>query len=117
MKNEDAKRLIKTIRTKVRQERELISKLNRIVTDQNLKRLLRPTSYSLDHIENFFLNERILQEERTPAALAKWLREADKVQLSPCTAQVSLPRRGRIPGPTHVWGFSRRTFAGLRHPS
>jgi hypothetical protein len=52
MKNEDAKRLIKTIRTKVREERELISKLNRIVTDQNLKRLLRPTSYSLDHIDS-----------------------------------------------------------------
>jgi|SRR6266404_5435417 hypothetical protein len=86
MKNEDAKRRLKTIRTTVRQERELISKLNRIVTDQNLKRLLRPTSYSLDHIENFFLNEKILQEERTPAALAKWLREADKV-LSRATQQ------------------------------
>jgi hypothetical protein len=43
MKNEDAKQRIRTIRTKIREEREPISKLNRIVTDQNLKRLLRPT--------------------------------------------------------------------------
>ena len=78
MKNEDAKQRIRTIRTKVREERELISKLNRVAADQNLKRLLRPTSRSLDHVENFFLNEKALQE-RTPAALAKRLHEAEKV--------------------------------------
>ena len=54
MKNEDAKQRIRTIRTKVREERELISKLNRVAADQNLKRLLRPTSRSLGHVENFF---------------------------------------------------------------
>jgi hypothetical protein len=86
MKNEDAKQRIRTIRTKIREEREPISKLNRIVTDQNLKRLLRPTSQSLDHAENFFLNEKALQEQRTPAALANWLREAEKV-LSRATQQ------------------------------
>ena len=78
MKNEDAKQRIRTIRTKVREERELISKLNRVAADQNLKRLLRPTSRSLDHVENLFLNEKALQE-RTPAALARRLHEAEKV--------------------------------------
>ena len=78
MKNEDAKQRIRTIRAKVREERELIPKLHRIVTDQNLKRLLGPTSRSLDHVESFFLNEKALQE-RPQDALAKWLREAEKV--------------------------------------
>ena len=65
MKNEDAKQRIRTIRTKVREERELISKLNRVPADQNLKRL-RPTSRSLDHVENLFLNEKALQERTLP---------------------------------------------------
>jgi len=79
MQNEDAKQRIKTIRSRVREERELISKLNSTVTDSNLKRLLRPASHLLDDIESFFLNAKILQEERTSAALAKWLREAERV--------------------------------------
>ena len=79
MQNEDAKQRIKTIQSRVREERELISKLNSTVTDSNLNRLLRPASHLLDDIESFFLNAKILQEERTPAALAKWLREAERV--------------------------------------
>jgi hypothetical protein len=67
------------MRTKVSEERKLIAMLNRIVTDQNLKRLLRPASHSLDEIESFFLDAKVLHEERTPAALARWLREAEKM--------------------------------------
>ena len=45
--------------------------------------LLRPASHLLDKVEGFFLNPHILQEDRTPGALAKWLREADRlVQLA-----------------------------------
>jgi hypothetical protein len=74
-----AKKHIKTIRSRVWQERDLISNLTSTVTDQNLRRLLRPTSHLLDKVEGFFLNPQILQEDRTPVALAKWLREADRV--------------------------------------
>jgi hypothetical protein len=81
--DERAKEHIKTIRSRVRQERDLISKLTSTVTDQNLRRLLRPASHLLDKVEGFFLNPQILQEDRTPVALAKWLREADRlVQLA-----------------------------------
>jgi hypothetical protein len=79
MQNEDVKRRIRTIRSRVREERELLSKLNRTVTDSNLKRLLSPTSHSLDDVEGFFLDAKILQEERSSAAWARWLREAEKV--------------------------------------
>ena len=79
MQNEDVKQRIKAIRFTVREERQLISKLNGSVTDASLKRLLRPASYLLDNVENFFLDAKILQEERTPAALAKWLREAERI--------------------------------------
>jgi hypothetical protein len=78
MQSEDTKRRIRAIRSRVREERELLSKLNRTVTDSNLRRLLRPASYSLDWVEDFFLDAKILQEERTPAAWARWLREAEK---------------------------------------
>jgi hypothetical protein len=79
MQNDGAKRRIRAIRSRVREERELLSKLNRTVTDSNLKRLLRPTAHRLDDVEGFFLDAKILQEERTPAAWARWLREAEKV--------------------------------------
>jgi hypothetical protein len=75
--DERAKKHIKTIR--VRQERDLIANLTSTVTDQNLRRLLRPASHLLDKVEGFFLNPQILQEDRNPVALAKWLREADRV--------------------------------------
>jgi hypothetical protein len=79
MQNEDVKRRIRTIRSRVREERELLSKLNRTVTDSNLKRLLRPASHSLDDVEGFFLDAKILQEKRSSAVWARWLREAEKV--------------------------------------
>jgi hypothetical protein len=77
--DERAKEHIKTIRSRVRQERDLISNLTNTVTDQNLRRLLRPASHLLDKVEGFFLNPQFLREDRTPVALAKWLREADRV--------------------------------------
>jgi hypothetical protein len=79
MQNEDAKQRIKAIRSRVRQERELISKLNVTLRDPNLKQLLRPTSRLLNDVENYFLDTKILNEERTAPTLAQWLREAARV--------------------------------------
>jgi hypothetical protein len=79
MQNEDAKQRVKAIRSRVREERELISTLNVTLRDPNLKRLLRPTSRLLNDIENYFLDTKILKEERTVTALARWLREAERV--------------------------------------
>jgi hypothetical protein len=46
--------------------------------------LYRPLTYTgagalLNRVEAGFLDAKILREERTPAALAKWLREAEKM--------------------------------------
>jgi hypothetical protein len=79
MQNEDAKQRIKAIRSRVREERELISKLNVTLRDPNLKQLLRPTSRLLNDVENYFLDTKILNEERTAPTLARWLREAERV--------------------------------------
>jgi hypothetical protein len=79
MQNKDTKQRIKAIRSRVREERELISKLNVTLRDRNLKQLLRPTSRLLNDVENYFLDTKILTEERTTTALARWLREAERV--------------------------------------
>jgi hypothetical protein len=79
MQNEDAKQRIKAIRSRVREERELISKLNVTLRDPNLKQLLRPTSRLLNDVENYFLDTKILNEQRTAPTLARWLREAERV--------------------------------------
>jgi hypothetical protein len=79
MPNTDAKKRIEKMRSKVTEERALISKLNDTISDPNLRQLLRPTSRLLNDVEGYFLNAKILKEERTLAALARWLREADRV--------------------------------------
>jgi hypothetical protein len=79
MKNESAAQRIRMIRSRVREERQLVSKLNGVVTDANLRRMLRLPVNMLDRVETFFLNPKILQEDRSPAALARWLREAERI--------------------------------------
>jgi hypothetical protein len=79
MQNEDTKQRIKAIRSRVREERDLISKLNVTLSDPNLKQLLRPTSRLLSDVETYFLDTKILKEERTAIASARWLREAERV--------------------------------------
>lgn len=74
-----ATKRIDTIRSNVREERALISRWEGCVMDRNLRRLLRPASHLLDDVESFFLSPKIRQEERSPAALAMWLREAKRV--------------------------------------
>jgi hypothetical protein len=79
MRNQDAEQRIKRIRSGVQEERKIISNLDSTVADANLRRLLRPASNLLNRVEAGFLDAKILREERTPAALAKWLREAEKM--------------------------------------
>ena len=70
---------IKRIRSGVQEERKIISNLDSTVADANLRRLLRPASNLLNRVEAGFLDAKILREEQTPVALAKWLREAEKM--------------------------------------
>jgi hypothetical protein len=70
---------IQKIRSKVHEERSLLSILENSITDANTrKHLLRTPLNLLEDVENFFLNPKILQEPRSPSALANWLGQAEK---------------------------------------
>jgi hypothetical protein len=81
MPNAYVKKGVEKIRSKVSDERALISQLNGTISDPNLKLLLRPTSRLLNDVENYFLDARVLErkEARTATALVHWLHEADKL--------------------------------------
>jgi hypothetical protein len=81
MPNAYAKKHVDKIRSKVSDERALISKLNGVISDPNLKQLLRPTSRLLNDVENYLSDARVLEgkEARTATALVHWLHVADKL--------------------------------------
>jgi hypothetical protein len=63
---------IAAIRTKVREERSLLSNLNdRIGAD--LKNLMQPASSHLDDAEGFLLPEFLQRPPRSESEMAKWL--------------------------------------------
>ena len=78
MPNAYAKKHVDKIRSKVSDERALISELNGVISDPNLKQLLRPTSRLLNDVENHLSDARVLErkEARTATAL---VHEADKL--------------------------------------
>ncbi len=78
MSNEANER-VRAIQSRVSEERAQLSKLESVISDPRLKTLAKPASHLLDDVEGFFLDTKILREERPPAALAGWLDEAEKV--------------------------------------
>jgi hypothetical protein len=64
MPNSYVKKGVEKIRSKVSDERALISQLNGTISDPNLKLLLRPTSRLLNDVENYFLDARVLERQR-----------------------------------------------------
>jgi hypothetical protein len=70
---------ITNIRAKTREERALLSKLNnRIGAD--LKKALKPASFQLDDVEEFFLAPEVLRNPpRSESEMAKWLRKAETI--------------------------------------
>ena len=81
MLNSYAKKRVEKIRSKVSDERALISELNGVISDPNLKQLLRPTSRLLNDVENHLPDARVLERKEAQAAtaLVHWLHEADKL--------------------------------------
>jgi hypothetical protein len=67
---------IAALRTKTREERELIAALNAKLGDA-LKQRLKTASLQLNDVDQFFLGAEILSEKRTPQRLAQWLAHAD----------------------------------------
>jgi hypothetical protein len=70
---------ISQIRSKVREERALLSDLEQKLTDDEMKGvLLAPALRRLDEVEGFFLDQKTLDEPRTEAALSRWLDGAER---------------------------------------
>jgi hypothetical protein len=74
----DASNRIEAIRAKAREERAALSEISSKVS-ADLKRLIKPAVHRLDDVEGFFLDQKMLSEPRTAAALARWLDNADGV--------------------------------------
>jgi len=81
---------ISQIRSKVREERALLSELEHKIADEEVKKvLLGPASLRLDQVEGFYLDQKTLDEPRSEAAWSKWLDGAERELASAikCRAQ------------------------------
>jgi hypothetical protein len=75
----DSSERIGQIRSKVREERALLSEVEQKITDDELKKaLLGPASMRLEQVEQFFLHQQTLDKPRSEAALSKWLEGAER---------------------------------------
>jgi len=66
---------VQAIRHRVQEERAALAKLNARLGD--LKDLLKPCQSLLDFVLHGFLDGKILAEDRAPAALNRWLDQAE----------------------------------------
>jgi hypothetical protein len=69
---------IPQMRARVWEERQLVHELNEKFKASGATQLLKPAWLSLGYVDNFFLSEEVLQEQRSPAELSKWLDLADE---------------------------------------
>jgi hypothetical protein len=69
---------VRKIRSTIQAERALISALTGRLTDPKAKALVKPASDLLTFAELGFLDQKILQVPRSPAALSGWLAQAEK---------------------------------------
>ena len=81
---------ISQIRSKVREERALLSELEHKIADEEVKKvLLGPASLRLDQVEGFYLDQKTLDEPRSEAVWSRWLDGAERELASAikCRAQ------------------------------
>jgi hypothetical protein len=69
---------IPELRVRVWEERQLLRELNERFNSSDATQLLRPAWLSLGYVDNFFLSEDALRQERSPAQLSKWLDQAEE---------------------------------------
>jgi hypothetical protein len=71
---------VQQIKAKAREERKLLSKLERTLTSPDLKQLLKPALHALDDVEGYFLDPKVLGDPpRTSSEMARWLGGAERV--------------------------------------
>lgn len=66
------------MRVRVWEERQLVRELNEKFKASAATQLLGPAWLSLGYVDNFFLSEGLLQEQRSPAQLSEWLDLAEE---------------------------------------
>jgi len=86
---------VQDIRARVARERTVIAELSPKLGD--LKQLLKHAEHRLDDVEGFFLGK-VLQEPRTPQALAIWLGNAELV------LQMAVQQREYVEGLVKKYG-------------
>jgi hypothetical protein len=69
---------IPKLRVRVWEERQLVRELNDKFEASGATHLLRPAWLSLGYVDNFFLSEDALRQQRSPAQLSKWLDQAEE---------------------------------------
>ena len=104
MTHDDNERHIETLRAKSREERARVAELNAKLGD--LKQLLKPASYQLDDVDQFFLGAEALGHSRTPKELAQWLRHADAV------FKRAVEAREYVEGMAKKFGYDARVIGG-----
>jgi hypothetical protein len=94
-----------TIRLKVMQERERVTELNGKL-GEDLKQVLKPALSQLDFAEKYFLDDKILKEQRTPAQLARWLGGAEMA------LKIAAQIREYVEGVAESHGANARVISG-----
>jgi hypothetical protein len=61
---------LQKIKVKVREERKLLSKLERTLINPDLKQLLKPALHALDDVEGYFLDPKVIGNP--PRTSPKW---------------------------------------------
>ena len=69
---------IPQMRVRVWEERQLVRELTEKFKASGATQLLRPAWLSLGYVDNFFLSDEVLREQRSPAQLSEWLDQAEK---------------------------------------
>jgi hypothetical protein len=85
------------LREKSRAERGTIAELNGKLGD--LKEMLKPALSQLDFVDLYFLDPKILSEDRTPQQLARWLTAADGALVIAINTRTNVERLAKQFGP------------------
>jgi hypothetical protein len=91
---------ISQIRSKVHEERALLSELEQKIADEEVKKvLLGPASLRLDQVEGFYLDQKTLDETRSEAAWSRWLDGAERELASAVKRRAQAEETIRMLGP------------------
>jgi len=92
------------LRSKVRAEMALLAELENSLTDEHMKRLLKPAWNTLRELNNHFLDVKVLYRPRTAAVLTIWLSHAE------ASFQFAIERRKFVENLVEPFGLRIRSI-------